>query len=308
MIKALITDHVDDYVVRGLSEGGVSVDYRPGIGVEELLRIIGDYDVLVVRSRTRVGKELIDAAKRLKIIARAGVGLDNIDVDYARSRGIEVINAPEGSTESVAELTIGLMLCAARLIPLQDRLIKSGEWPKGRYTGLELSGKYLGIVGFGRIGQRVAELALAFGMRVLAHDIVDISDRAKALGVSSVGLEELLRESDFITIHVSLNETSKHLIGRNEFRMMKRGVIIVNTSRGEVIDGRALLEALREGKVRAAALDVLEHEPPREDWERELVNHPNVIVTPHIGAETPEAQGRIAKLLVERIMRRLGSP
>ncbi|WP_069806612.1 D-2-hydroxyacid dehydrogenase [Vulcanisaeta thermophila] len=303
MVRVLITDPVDDYIVNTLRSRGFNIDYRPGITQEELLKVVGDYELLIVRGRTKVTREVIDRATRLRVIARAGVGLDNIDVEYARSRGIEVLNAPEGSTQSVAELVIGFMVMAARLLTLQDRLVKAGEWPKGKYMGMELFGKTLGIIGFGRIGQRVAEIARAMGMNVVAHDIVDISRRAQELGVKPVSLEELLRTSDVITIHVSLTPSARHMIGEREFSIMKNGVIIINTSRGEVIDTKALLNALNTGKVAAAALDVLEHEPPREPWERELVNHPRVIVTPHIGAETVEAQRRIAEILTEKIIR-----
>ncbi len=302
MVRALITDPVDEYVISELSKNGVIVDYRPGIARDELLRVVGNYEVLVVRSRTKVTREVIDAASRLRVIARAGVGLDNIDVDYARSRGIEVLNAPEGSTQSVAELVIGLMISAARLVPLQDSLVKGGEWPKGKYVGTELFGKVLGVIGFGRIGQRVAELAKAIGMKVQAYDIVDMRDRAAKLGVDFVDFETLIRSSDFITIHVSLTPSARHMIGEREFQMMKGGVVIINTSRGEVIDTRALLKALNEGKVAAAALDVLENEPPKEPWEIELVRHPRVIITPHIGAETREAQRRIAEILVDKVV------
>ncbi len=264
MVKALITDPVDEYIINELSRHGVIVDYKPGINRDELLRIVGDYEILVVRSRTKVTREVIDAAGKLRVIARAGVGLDNIDVNYARSKGIEVINAPEGSTQSVAELTIGLMIAAARLVALQDRLVKGGDWPKGKFMGTELFGKVLGIIGFGRIGQRVAELARAIGMKVQAYDIADVRDMAVKLGVDFVNFETLIRSSDFITIHVSLTPSAKHMISEREFQMMRDGVIIINTSRGEVIDTRALLKALNDGKVAAAALDVLENEPPKE--------------------------------------------
>ena len=305
MVRALITDPVDEYIVNELSRNGIIVDYRPGINRDELMSIIKDYEVLVVRSRTKVTREVIDAASRLRVIARAGVGLDNIDVEYARSKGIEVLNAPEGSTQSVAELVIGLMVAAARLVALQDRLVKGGEWPKGKYVGTELFGKVLGVIGFGRIGQRVAELARAIGMKVQAYDIVDLRDKATKLGVDFVDFETLIKSSDFITIHVTLTPSARHMIGEREFQMMKDGVIIINTSRGEVIDTKALLKALNDGKVAAAALDVLENEPPKEPWEVELVRHPRVIVTPHIGAETREAQRRIAEILVDKIIKYL---
>ncbi|BDR93367.1 D-2-hydroxyacid dehydrogenase [Vulcanisaeta souniana] len=302
MVRVLITDSVDEYIINGLKSRGIDIDYRPGISREDLLKVVPGYEALIVRGRTKVTRDVIDAASRLRVIARAGVGLDNIDVEYAKARGIEVINAPEGSTQSVAELTIGLMIAAARLVSLQDRLIKGGEWPKGKYMGIELFGKTLGIIGFGRIGQRVAELAGAIGMRVIAYDVVDIGDRASKLGVDTVGFEELLKRSDFIAIHVSLTPSARHLIGERELQLMKDGVVIVNASRGEVIDTKALLKAINDGKVAAAALDVLENEPPKEPWEIELVMHPRVIVTPHIGAETREAQRKIAEILVDKLV------
>ncbi|ADY02356.1 D-isomer specific 2-hydroxyacid dehydrogenase NAD-binding protein [Vulcanisaeta moutnovskia 768-28] len=305
MVRALITDPVDEYIVNELSRHGVIVDYKPGISRDELLRVIPNYEVLVVRSRTKVTKDVIDTANKLRIIARAGVGLDNIDVEYAKSKGIEVINAPEGSTQSVAELVIGFMITAARLVMLQDRLVKDGGWPKGKYVGTELFGKVLGIIGFGRIGQRVAELARAIGMKVQVYDVIDVRDKAIKLGVDVVNFETLIKDSDFISIHVSLTPNAKHMISEREFRMMKDGVIIINTSRGEVIDTRALLKALNDGKVAAVALDVLENEPPREPWEIELVKHPRVIITPHIGAETREAQRRIAEILVNKVIKLL---
>ncbi|MGC9153145.1 MAG: D-2-hydroxyacid dehydrogenase [Vulcanisaeta sp.] len=302
MVKVLVTDHVDDYIINTLRNKGIHIDYMPGISKEDLLKVIPEYDVIIVRGRTKVTKDVIDKGTKLRVIARAGVGLDNIDIEYAKARGIEVINAPEGSTQSVAELTIGFMIMAARLIALQDRLVKGGDWPKGKYPGIELFGKTLGIIGFGRIGERVAELAKALGMRIIAYDVVDIRNRASKLGVDVVDFETLIRNSDVISIHVSLTPSARHMIGDREFQMMKNGVIIINTSRGEVIDTRALLKALNDGKVAAAALDVLENEPPKEPWEVELVKHPRVIITPHIGAETKEAQRRIAEILVNKLL------
>ncbi len=304
MFKVLITDEVDEELISELTLRGFKVIYRPGISREDLLHEIQSCDVLVVRSRTKVTRDIIDAASNLKVIARAGVGIDNIDVEYAKIRGIAVINAPEGPTESVAELTIGLMIAAARMIPLYDRLVKEGKWPKGMLLGTELYGKTLGIVGLGRIGSRVAELAKAFGMKVLAYDIADVKEKARKLNIDLVSsLEELLPKCDFVSLHVPLTPETYHMISRREFDLMKDGVVIINTSRGSVIDTKALLDALKSGKVAAAALDVLEHEPPREEWELELIRHPRVIVTPHIGAETIEARKRIARIVAEKIYR-----
>ncbi|NPB00723.1 MAG: 3-phosphoglycerate dehydrogenase [Crenarchaeota archaeon] len=308
MVRILITDTVDEELISELASRGLDVDYRPGISREELLRVVPDYEVLIVRSRTKVDREVIDRARKLKIVARAGVGLDNIDVEYAKSRGIQVINTPEGPTESVAELTIGLMIAAARYITIFDRLVKEGKWPKGKYVGFELQGKTLGIIGLGRIGSRVAEIAKVIGMHIIAYDIADVRERAEKLGIELArSLEELLPKCDVVTLHVPLTKSTYRMISKREFDMMKDGVIFINTSRGEIVDNRALLEALKSGKIGVAALDVLENEPPREEWELELVRHPRVIVTPHIGSETFEARRRIAKLLADKVCNALRS-
>jgi len=258
-----------------------------------------DADILVVRSRTEVNRDLIKKAKNLKAIIRAGNGIDNIDVEFAREKGIKVINTPEASVNAVAELTIGLIICASRMIVKANEDVKKGNWRK--LLGFELAGKTLGIIGLGRIGSKVAELAKAFGMRIIAYDVRDVSERANKIGVELVSFEELLRESDIITIHVNLNEKSYHLLSYEEFEKMKDGVIIINTSRGAVIDTKALLHYLKIGKIRAAALDTLENEPPKEPWELELIRMPNVIVTPHIGASTVEAQEKIAVEVYKKI-------
>jgi len=298
----LITDTVDEELISELVSRGLDVDYRPGIRRDELLQIVQNYDVLIVRSRTKVDKEVIDRARKLRIIARAGVGLDNIDVEYARNRGIQVINTPEGPTESVAELTIGLMIAAARYITTFDRLVKEGKWPKGKYVGFELQGKTLGIIGLGRIGSRVAEIAKVIGMHIIAYDVADVKERAEKLGIDLARtLDEMLPKCDVVTLHVPLTKTTYRMISKREFDLMKDGVIFINTSRGEIVDTKALLEALKSGKIGVAALDVLENEPPREEWELELVRHPRVIVTPHIGSETYEARRRIAKLLADKV-------
>ncbi len=251
--------------------------------------------MLVVRGRTRVDREVIDRGERLLVVARAGSGIDNIDVEYAVRKGISIVNAPESPAQSVAELTIGLLIAAARSIPAYDKLVKGGSWPKGAYTGVELRGKTLGVVGLGRIGSRVASIARAIGMRVVAYDVADVRERAREVGAEVAGeLEELLAEADATTLHVPLTPDTYHMIGEREFELMKDGVILVNTSRGPVVDSRALLRALDNGKVRAAALDVLEHEPPAEPWEVELVRHPRTVVTPHVGSDTAEARKRIS--------------
>ncbi len=293
--------------MRILEARGLHIDYKPGLGRDELLKIIGDYDVLVVRSRTKVRRDVIDRGEKLKVIARAGVGLDNIDVEYAVKKGIRVVNAPGAAAQSVAELTIGLLISAARFVKAHIVSLERGEWSKGRWTGVELAGKTLGVIGLGRIGYRVARLARGLGMNVLAYDVVDASDRAREVGARFTrDLDVVLREADAISLHVPLTPETYHMINREALEKMRDGVIIVNTSRGPVIDTRALLEYLERGKVFAAALDVLEHEPPREEWEWRLVRHPRVIVTPHIGAETKEAKRRVAEETAYAILEALG--
>ena len=298
--RVIVTEPVDPLLLDGLKKLGLNVHVRNGVDRETLLREIGDYEIIVVRSKTKVDKELLEKAARLKIIVRAGSGLDNIDVEEAVKRGLKVINAPEASVQSVAELTIALMIAAARRVYEACSRVKSGEWKK--LMGVELYGKTLGVIGFGRIGSRVGRLARCIGMKVIAYDVRDIRDKAREVGAEVVDeLDELLARSDVITIHVPLKSDTYHMISYREFRLMKNGVILVNASRGKVVDTKALLEAIEEGIVAAAALDVLENEPPKEEWEFKLIKHPRVIVTPHIGAQTIEAQRRVAEVILEKL-------
>uniref|UniRef100_A0A7J3ZL28 3-phosphoglycerate dehydrogenase n=1 Tax=Fervidicoccus fontis TaxID=683846 RepID=A0A7J3ZL28_9CREN len=298
--NVLIADPVDPVLVDGLKTLGLNVLYMPSISRKELLDYIENCEVLVVRSRTLVDREVFERAKRLKIVARAGVGLDNIDVDEAERRGVHVICAPEAPVQSVAELTIGLMIAAARRVVEASERVRQGEWIKT--TGVELYGKTLGIVGFGRIGYRVAEIARAMGMKIVVYDVTDVSQKAERVNATLAStLEDLLSVSDVISLHVPLTRQTYHMISYRELEVAKNGVIVVNTSRGAVIDAKALLEALKRWKVSAAALDVLENEPPKEPWELELIRHPRVIVTPHIGSQTLEAQRRIAIEVLDKI-------
>ncbi len=292
-------DRVPESFLRRLSSLGFSVDYRPGISREALAGMLDGYEVLVFRSRLRVDRELIDSATSLRVLARYGVGLDNVDVDYAVSRGIAVVNAPCSSAVSVAELTLGLLIMLFRSLYQYVDSVKKGSWSKGAFAGRELHGKTLGVVGFGRIGGLVAKYASSLGMRVLVADVRDVAEEASSVGAKQVSLEELLATSDAVTLHVPLTPKTYHMISWRELSTMKDGAFLVNTSRGEVVDSEALLANL--DRLGGVALDVLEEEPPRSERLLRLVAHPKVIVTPHIGAETVEAQERIGEELAMAI-------
>jgi len=302
--RILITDPVDGLLLEALKAAGLEVDYRPGISRGEILVAIPEYDALVVRSRTKVDRVVIERAEKLKVIARAGVGLDNVDVHAAQERGIRVVNAPGAATQSVAELTIALLIAAARRVPESIELARKGVWKK--VMGIELFGKTLAVIGFGRIGRRVAEIAKAIGMNIVAYDVMDVTGYAEKLGARvAQSLHDALAGADAVTLHVPLTTDTYHLISWDEFRVMKRGVILVNTSRGAVVDAEALLWALDEGIVGAAALDVLEHEPPATEAEKKLAAHPRVILTTHIGASTIEAQRRVAVETARKLLEAL---
>ncbi len=306
-MKILVSDPIHPDGIKMLRDAGFEVIEQPDISYDELKEKIKEFEVLIVRSRTKVTREIIESAEKLTLIARAGVGLDNIDVKAAQEKNIAVINAPEAPTYSVAELVIGLMIAALRGIPRGDMALKEGKWIKKELLGRELNGKTLGIVGFGRIGQEVAKRALAFNMKVLAYDVIgELAKKAEELGVEFVGttkeaLYKLLKESDIITLHVPLLPSTYHMIGRDEISLMKNGAVIINTSRGGIIDEEALYEALKEGKIAAAALDVFENEPPTS-VSLKLAQLPNVVATPHIGASTEEAQRKAATIIAQKII------
>ena len=305
-VRVLVTDPLDKTGLRLLEQAGVEVDYRPGISHEELKALVGQYDALIIRGRTKLQRDVLEAgAGRLKAVCRAGVGLDNVDLKAAEELGIEVFNTPEASTEAVAELTVALMLSLARAIPRADKAMKNGRWIKGELMGWELAGKTLGIIGFGRIGQRVAEICSALKMRILAYRRTrppGLEEVLKRTGAEMTPLDELIRSSDIITIHVPLTPQTKHMIGEREIAMMKDGAIIINTSRGGVIDEEALLKALKNGKLAAAALDVFEKEPLR-GVSLELARLPNVVATPHIGGQTREAQRKASEMAAEKLLK-----
>ncbi|WP_129409491.1 D-2-hydroxyacid dehydrogenase [Marinitoga lauensis] len=264
---------------------------------------VKDFDVLIIRSATKATKEIIESGKKLKLIARAGMGLDNVDLDAAKEHNIKVINTPGANSLSVAELVVGYILSIYRHLVTGTVTLREGKWEKKKLKGYELSGKTLGIVGFGHIGKLVRKLVTGFDMEVLVFDVFEIPEEVqKEHNVKQVSFEELIKNSDIITLHVPLNEKTKHLISENEFEMMKDNVIIINAARGGVIDEKALLKYLENGKVLGAGLDVFEEEPPTSELQLKLLKHPMVVATPHIGATTKEAQRRVGLELVDKIV------
>ncbi len=288
--KVLVSDPISQTGVDALAEGGLlDVTFSPGLPHEELLKIIPEFSALVVRSQTKVGADVIAAAKNLKAIGRAGVGVDNVDVDAATQRGIVVMNTPGGNTVSTAEHAFSLLVSVARKIPQADASVKSGKWDRKSFQGVELNGKTLAILGMGRIGAEVAKRALAFGMRVLAYDPYLSAARAKTLQVELVeNLEDALPQSDFVTMHMPLTDETRHMLDAKRLALLKKGARIVNCARGGLIDEQALAESLASGHVAGAAIDVFEQEPP--DAANPLRNAPNIVFTPHLGASTAEAQ------------------
>ena len=299
-MKVLVCDPIHEDGLKILKDAGFEVDVNPNISYEELKEKVRDYNVLVVRSRTKVTREIIEAGENLRVVGRAGAGIDNIDVEAAKERGIIVLNTPEAPAIAVAELTMGLLLSLARQIPRADRSMKEGKWAKKEFRGWQLNGKTFGIVGLGHIGEKVARLAKAFGMKILITKRTPPSPEIlKELEAEFVPLDELLRRSDIISLHVPLTPQTRHMIGEREIQLMKDGAFIINTSRGAVIDEKALFNALKSGKLGGAALDVYEIEPPRD---YSLMKLPNVVCTPHIGAQTVEAQRAAATLLAQKIV------
>ncbi|GAB4454013.1 MAG: phosphoglycerate dehydrogenase [Armatimonadaceae bacterium] len=300
MAKVLVSDRVAAEGVSIMRRGGLEVDVRTGLSKDELIEIIGEYDALAVRSETKVTAEILDAAPNLKIIGRAGVGVDNIDVERATQRGILVVNSPDGNTIAAAELTVAMLLALSRNIPQAHATMKSGEWQRNRYVGIEVYGKTAGVVGLGKIGREVAKRLLGMEMTVLAYDPFLAQEQAEALGVRLVELDTLYRQSDFITVHVPKTKETAGMIGDAELARMKDGVRLVNVARGGIIQEAALFAALENGKVAGAALDVWEKEPV--DPQSPLALHPKVVATPHLGASTEEAQVGVAVDIAEQIV------
>jgi D-3-phosphoglycerate dehydrogenase len=277
----------------------LEVDVRTGLKGQELLDAVKDYDALIVRSETRVTAEVIDAGKRLQIIGRAGVGVDNIDVDAATQRGIIVVNAPTGNTISAAELTFGLLLAMARSIPQAHATMKAGQWRRSEFVGVELRHKTLGIVGLGRVGSELAKRARAFEMNIIAYDPFVSEERARDLGAEMTTLESVLQRSDFLSLHTPLTNATKSLITAKELAQCKAGVRIVNAARGGIVDEQALYDAVESGHVAAAAIDVFPEEPVKETV---LVKSNRIIVTPHLGASTAEAQLNVAVDVAQEVV------
>ena len=294
----LVSDGLDE---RGQSilRASANLDVRPKVPAEELLKIAPNYDALIVRGQTRVTAAVIEAASRLKVIGRAGVGVDNIDLESAKKHNIAVVNTPTSTTVAVAELSLGLLLALARETPRADATMKQGQWNKKEFEGVELNGKILGIIGYGRIGIEVGKRAAAFGMNVIVYDPNVSEDELSHSDAEPVSIQDLFAWSDFISLHLPLNVQTRDLIGPLAFSQMKDGVRIVCAARGGIIDESALLNALNSGKVAGAALDVFEKEPPGLT---ELVSHPRVIATPHIGAQTLEAQSRASEDIANEVL------
>ncbi len=299
-MKVLISDNLSEAGIdRFRKTDGLKVDVNVGLKPEDLISIIGDYDALVIRSATKVTEELLEAAKNLKVVGRAGIGLDNVDISAATRRGIVVMNTPTGNVVTTAEHTIAMLMSLSRNIPQGTYSLKAGRWDKKRLQGAEIFGKTLGVIGFGKIGSIVADRARGLKMNVVVSDPYITPEEIEKKGFKSVSLEELYRISDFITVHVPKLKNTTGLIGRDAFEEMKNGVRVLNCARGGIVNEADLLEALKSGKVAGAALDVFETEPPGEN---ELLKMENVICTPHLGAATQEAQINVAVQIADQII------
>ncbi|MGB9799808.1 MAG: hydroxyacid dehydrogenase [Thermanaerothrix sp.] len=303
--KILLTDGLEQNG-QDILRAAAQVDNRAGISADDLLKVVAEYDALIVRGRTKVTAAVFDAAPRLKVVGRAGVGVDNIDLNAAKAHNVIVVNSPTATTIAVAELTLGLMLSVVREIPRADATMKAGQWIKKELEGRELWRKTLGVIGFGRIGTEVARRAKAFDMDILAYDPLLPAEAIRLRGGEPVSLDELLHRADIITLHVPLDENTRNLLNAEAFAKMKDGVYIICAARGGVIDEEALLQALNSGKVAGAGLDVFATEPPGATA---LVTHPKVVCTPHIGAQTVEAQTRAAEDIATEVLAALeGKP
>lgn len=302
-MKVLISDPVAPEAVKELEEAGFVVDVKTGMSEEDLIGIIPGYSAIVVRSATKVTGKIIEAGKDLKVIARGGIGLDNIDREAARLNNVMVVNTPGASSLSVAELAFGQMLAVSRKLAEADASMKNGRWEKKKLKGVEITGKTMGILGIGNIGRYIARMGGAFGMRILAFDPYVDKERGEELGVEITDFGTLLKAADYITLHLPLTDSTRHMISDKEFSSMKDGVIIVNCARGGIIDEPALVRAVQSGKVRGAAFDVFEEEPINQDCA--LLGVPGIYLTPHIGASTVEGQFRVGMEVARKLKENL---
>ncbi|NJE46710.1 hydroxyacid dehydrogenase [Thermococcus sp. GR7] len=300
VVKVLVAAPLHEKAIEVLKNAGFEVVCEEYPDEDKLIELAKDVEAIIVRSKPKVTRKVIEAAPKLKVIGRAGVGLDNIDLEAAKERGIKVVNSPGASSRSVAELVVALMFAVARKIAFADRKMRGGVWAKKQCMGIELEGKTIGVVGFGRIGYNVAKLAKALGMNVLLYDPYPDEERAKEVGGKFVSLEELLKESDVVTLHVPLIDATYHMINEERLKLMKPTAILINAARGAVIDTEALVKALGEGWIAGAGLDVFEEEPLPEG--HPLTKFDNVVLTPHIGASTVEAQMRAGVQVAEQIV------
>lgn len=299
MKRVLIADSIEESAVAKIKAAGLEVVLRNAEKDGPIEKQIKGFDCVVVRSATKITKEVIDAADKLKLVVRAGVGLDNVDKKAADAKGVVVQNTPEAPTVSVAEMVFSLMFSLARNITQADSSMKNERWEKKKLSGTELWQKTIGVVGFGRIGMEVGRKAKAFGMNVLAYDVVNIDKACKEVGVKRADLNTIIESADYITLHVPMLPQTKGMIGEKEFKKMKKTTFVINTARGGVVDEKALLNALNAGQIAGAGLDVFENEPPT-DWQ--LVKHPKVIATPHLASSTEEGQVRIGELTVQKVI------
>jgi D-3-phosphoglycerate dehydrogenase len=306
--RVLVTDNISEEGLNRLVwDKTIAVDIKPGVKHEDLVKVIGNYDAIITRSGTSIPASLVENPGRLKVIGRAGVGLDNINIEAASKKGIIVMNAPTGNTLAATELTMGIMLAAARKIPLANDSLKAGKWDRKRFMGVELYNKMLGVVGLGRIGTNVAIRAKSFGMKIIAYDPYIKKSKADSVGVGLCDrLEDVLRQADFLTFHTPLTPTTRNMITGKEMALMKDGVILVNCARGGILNEADLYDALKSGKVFAAGVDVFEKEPAGSN---KLLELENVFATPHIGANTKEGQDAVAVIIAEQVYNALhGKP
>lgn len=307
MFKILVSDPLSEHGIEALLEAeDVQVDQNTELSAQELLAAIPNYDALLVRSQTQVTSDVLASAQKLKVVGRAGVGVDNIDLQAATNNGVVVVNAPDGNTISASEHTTAMMMASARRIPQAYASLSAGKWDRKAFRGVELNDKTLGVIGFGRIGTEVAKRAQAFHMQIVAYDPFLTEERAQKMGVTKATVDEVCAQADFLTVHTPMTKETRHLIAAQQFQNMKQGVRVVNCARGGIIDEKALYDAICSGKVAGAALDVFESEPPTDS---PLLELPEVVVTPHLGASTEEAQENVAVAVSEEILQVLrGEP